>query len=310
MASHRYLYAGIGVLGLLVVGVAAGLYLTRPSTSGTTASNGGLVQVVAAENFWGSLASQVGGTRVNVTSVLSDPNTDPHEYQSNPATARAISKAQLVIVNGAGYDTWAQSIIAASNAPNQKVLNVQELVGQTTDANPHFWYNPSYVNETVKAVYKYLVATDPADTTYFHQQYATLNASLWKSYMSQIVQIKHQFPGSPIAGTEDIMVYLAEAAGLKVVSPPGFMQAVAEGNDPSAQDLAAFQQLLKGGKSSVNALLYNIQTESPVTQSIKALAVQNGVPIVNITETVQPPSEVFQNWMGGEVISLQNALKP
>jgi len=115
----------------------------------------------------GSLASQVGGTRVNVTSVLSDPNTDPHEYQSNPATARAISKAQLVIVNGAGYDTWAQSIIAASNAPNQKVLNVQELVGQTTDANPHFWYNPSYVNETVKAVYKYLVATDPADTTYF-----------------------------------------------------------------------------------------------------------------------------------------------
>ena len=105
------------------------------------------------------------------------------------------------------------------------------------------------------------------------------------------------------------MVYLAEAAGLKVVSPTGFMQAVAEGNDPSAQDLAAFQQLLNGGKSSARALLYNVQTESPVTQSIKALAVQNGVPIVSITETVSPPNEVFQDWMGGEVVSLLNTLK-
>ena len=186
---------------------------------------------------------------------------------------------------------------------------MQELVGQSTDANPHFWYNPSYVNATVRAVYKYLVATDPADTTYFHQQYAALNASLWTSYMSHIVQIKNQFQGSPVAGTEDVMVYLAEAAGLKVVSPPGFMQAVAEGNDPSAQDLAAFQQLLNGGKSSARALLYNVQTESPVTQSIKALAVQNGVPIVSITETVSPPNEVFQDWMGGEVVSLLNTLK-
>jgi len=158
-------------------------------------------------------------------------------------------------------------------------------------------------------MYKALVAIDPTDTTYFHQQYANLNASLWQSYMSREVQIKHQFGGSPVAGTEDIFVYMANATGLKVVSPVGFMQAVAEGNDPSAQDLAAFQQLLAGGKSTVKVLLYNIQTESPITQSIKALAVQNGIPISSITETVQPPDAAFQNWMGAEVLSLQNALK-
>jgi zinc/manganese transport system substrate-binding protein len=312
MASHSFLYAGIGVLVVLVVGVAAGLYLTQPSTPSSTTNNsssGKVIQVVAAENFWGSLVSQLGGTHVNVTSVVSDPNTDPHEYQSNPATARAFSTAGLVIVNGAGYDTWALSIIAASNTPNQKVLNVQELTGQRADVNPHFWYSPYYVNDTVKAMYKALVTIDPADTTYFHQQYANLNASLWQSYMSREVQIKHQFGGSPVAGTEDIFVYMANATGLNVVSPVGFMQAVAEGNDPSAQDLAAFQQLLAGGKSTVKVLLYNIQTESPITQSIKALAIKNGIQISNITETVQPPDAAFQNWMGAEVLSLQNALK-
>ena len=146
-----------------------------------------MIQVVAAENFWGSLVSQLGGTHVNVTSIVSDPNTDPHEYESNPANAIAITNAQFVIVNGAGYDTWALDILSAENTPNQVVLNVQELINQSVDANPHFWYSPYYVNDTVAAMYKDLVKIDPTDTSYFHQQYANLNASLWQSYMSQEV---------------------------------------------------------------------------------------------------------------------------
>ena len=302
---------GLTVVIIVVVaaaGVYAGLLLTRNSINVTTSASGSEIQVVAAENFWGSLVSQVGGTHVHVLSIVSDPNTDPHEYSSSSADAQAFANANLVIVNGAGYDSWALSLIAASNTPNQSVLNVQELIHQTVDANPHFWYSPYYVNDTVNAIYKQLVSIDPADTSYFRQQYASLNSSLWQSYMGREVEIKHQFAGAPVAATEDIFVYMANATGLNVVSPTGFMQAVAEGNDPSAQDVASFQQLIEAGNSSVHVLVYNQQTVTPLTESMKSLAAEHEVPSIGVTETVQPPDATFQAWMGSEVISLQNAL--
>jgi zinc/manganese transport system substrate-binding protein len=299
------------IISLIAVGGAyTGLGLSnRPTASTTTrASSGTVVQVVAAENFWGSLASQLGGAHVNVTSIVSDPNADPHEYESDPANARAITNAQFVIVNGAGYDTWAFDILSAENTPNQRILNVQELVNQSVTANPHFWYSPYYVNDTVMAMYKDLVAIDPADAPYFHQQYSVLNASLWQSYMSQEVRIKQEFGGVPVASTESIFVYMANATGLDLVSPPAFMEAVAEGNDPPAQSVAQFEALLSGGNSSVRVLVYNEQTVTPLTQNIKALAVQNQIPIIGVTETIQPPNATFQAWMQGELYALTNAL--
>jgi zinc/manganese transport system substrate-binding protein len=267
-----------------------------------------VIQVVAAENFWGSLISQLGGTHVNVTSIVSDPNTDPHEYESNPNDAIAITNAQLVIVNGAGYDTWALDIVSAENTPNQVVLNVQELINQSVTANPHFWYSPYYVNDTVAAMYRDLVKIDPTDTSYFRQQYTNLNASMWTDYMSLEVQIKQEFGGAPVASTESIFVYMANATGLDVVSPPAFMQAVAEGNDPPAQSVAAMENLMNGGNSSVRVLVYNEQTVTPLTQNIKALAAQNQIPTIGVTETIQPPNTLFQVWMGAELIALQDAL--
>jgi zinc/manganese transport system substrate-binding protein len=267
-----------------------------------------MIQVVAAENFWGSLVSQLGGTKVNVTSIVSDPNTDPHEYESNPANARAITDAQFVIVNGAGYDAWALNIIGAESTPNQVVLNVQEVLKLPVAVNPHLWYSPYYVNGTVAAMYKDLVSIDPADKTYFAAQYSSLNSSLYSSYMKQETIIRSQFAGTPVAATEDIFVYMANATGLRVVSPPGFMEAVAGGNDPSAQDVATFQQLLQGGNSTVRVLAYNQQTVTPLTQSMKSLAAQNQIPIIGVTETIQPPDYTFQAWMQGEVASLENAL--
>ncbi len=267
-----------------------------------------MIQVVAAENFWGSLISQLGGTHVNVTSIVSDPNTDPHEYEANPSNAIAIANAQFVIVNGAGYDTWSLDLIAASNTPGQVVLNVQELINQSIGANPHFWYSPHYVNDTVKAMYKDLVSIDPADKAYYTQQYANLNASLYQSYMSREVEIKQEYAGAPVASTESIFVYMANATGLDVVSPLGFMEAVAEGNDPSAQDVATMENLMEGGNSTVRVLVYNEQTVTPLTQTIKALAAANQIPTIGVTETIQPPNLTFQVWMGAELIALQDAL--
>jgi len=306
---NRTLILAASILAIvIVVGVvyAATNLGAPPQVACSTA--GGVIPIVAGENFWGSLVSQIGGAHVNVTSIVTDPNTDPHEYESNAADARAIANACLVIVNGAGYDTWALNEIAASNTPHQTVLNVQVLVGQPVDANPHFWYSPYYVNTTVRAMYRALVAIDPADSSYYRQQYAALNSSLWNSYMKQEQLIKQQFAGTPVAATESIFVYMANATGLKIITPPAFMEAVSEGNDPSAQDVATFQNQLNGGNGTVRVLVYNEQTVTPLTQSLLALAAKNEIPYIRISETIQPSNFTFQAWMQGEVGELQDAL--
>jgi len=304
MRKTSYVIIATVLAALIVSGAFAGIYLSNPTTSSTTSSSG-VIHVVAAENFWGSLITQLGGKRVSVTSIVSDPNADPHEYESNTANAIAIANAQFVIINGAGYDTWAQQLIAASNTPHQVVLNVQELINQTGDANPHFWYSPTYVNETAKAMYQDLVSIDPSHASYYTQQYDALKASL-AVYNGRIAEIKQQFGGVKVASTEGIFVYLANATGLDLVSPPAFMEAVSEGNDPPAQSIVQFDQLITNG--TVKVLVYNAQTVTPLTQSTKALASQYNIPIVPVTETIQPPDASFQVWMNAQLIILQNAL--
>lgn len=303
MRKTALIIIAIVLIVLIIAGAFAGVYLSRHATPGTSSS--GQIQIVAAENFWGSLVTQLGGTHVTVLSIVTDPNADPHEYESNTADAIAIANARLVIVNGAGYDDWALQLIAASNTPHQIVLNVQELVNQPIGANPHFWYSPYYVNDTVNAMYKDLVSIDPSNTAYYTQQYAALNSSL-AVYNGRIDAIKQQFGGTQVASTESIFVYLANATGLDLVSPAAFMQAVSEGNDPPAQSIVQFNQLIQSG--SVKMLVYNSQTVSPLTQNIEALANQQGIPVVPITETVQPPTALFQDWMNSQLIAIQNAL--
>ena len=282
----------------------AGLSSIGSQGAGCSVS-GGVVPVVAAENFWGSLVSQIGGIHTSVLSIVTDPNADPHEYEGSAANAQAIADACLVVVNGAGYDSWALSLISATGNQYQTILNVQQLLGEPSGTNPHFWYSPQYVNETVKAMYRDLVRIDPADGSYFTRQYASLNASIG-AYSMRIDDIARRFGGTKVAATEDIFVYLANATKLDLVSPPEFMQAVAEGNDPSAAGVAAFQQQLEN--RSVALLVFNEQTITPLTDSVKALASQYGIPVVGVTETIQPPGTQFQAWMNSELIAIESAL--
>ena len=318
MKKTNYIIIAAVLVVLIVAGTFTGIYISNHTTSSTASSNGvtapgvtgtassnGVIQVVAAENFWGSLVSQLGGTHVNVTSIVTDPNADPHEYESNAADAIKIANAQFVIVNGAGYDTWALQLIAASASSNQVVLNVQELINQTIDANPHFWYSPYYVNDTAVEMYRILCSIEPSATSYFTQQYTALKASLGV-YNERIDEIKQDFAGTKVASTESIFVYLANATGLDLVSPPAFMEAVAEGNDPPAQSIVQFDNLITNG--TIQMLVYNEQTVTPLTSSIKSLAAQYDIPIVGVTETIQPPDVTFQVWMNAELLQIQNAL--
>src|SRR3989475_10647788 len=290
---------------MLVTATAAGLYLNRPAPQTSSTQ----VQVVAAENFWGSLVSQLGGTHTQVLSIVSDPNADPHEYESNAANARAIANANFVIVNGAGYDDWALRLLSVNNNPSQKVLNVANLLGKQAGDNPHFWYSPSYVNQTVHAMYSDLVTIDSTNAAYYGQQYSSLSASLGQ-YNSRINEIAAKYLGRPVASTESIFVYLAEATRLSLISPPDFMKAVSEGNDPTTPDRILFEQQIINGTQPRNAtaLVFNEQTATQLTLMVKAEAVAHLIPIVGVTETVQPTDIRFQDWMNAELIDLQRAL--
>ncbi len=305
---------GIAIAVIAVVIIAAGaVFLTRPSSPSSSASTNSTaynlssskIHVVAAENFWGSLVSQLCGVQCNVTSIVTDPNADPHEYEASAADAQLIANANLIIVNGVGYDDWALKLISAENNPNQTVLDVADIVGVVNGSNPHLWYNPTYVNETVKQMYLTLVKIDPSHASYYAQQYANVTSSLAQVYGRE-TEIRQQFAGTKVASTESIFVYMANATGLDLVSPPAFMQAVAEGDDPSAASVAQFENQLESGNVSV--LVYNEQTVTPLTTEMKQIAIEHNVTVIGVTETIQPPDVPFQTWMTSELIDLQNAL--
>jgi zinc/manganese transport system substrate-binding protein len=235
----------------------------HPASSNSTI----VINVVAAENFWGSLVSQLGGSHVSVTSIITDPNTDPHEYESNDSDAIAIKNAQYVILNNVGYDDWASALIAADGDTNQTVLNIGDYLGVSVTGgivtgNPHQWYNPAYVRQAVAWMYDNLTTIAPSLTGYFTEQYNNLTASLTSLY-SEVTLIKTDFAGTVVASTESIFVYLANATGLDLVSPPAFMEAIAEGNDPPDQSVVQFQCQLESGH--VRVLVFNAQTVTPLT---------------------------------------------
>lgn len=279
--------------------------LSSRQRHGNPSFSGGPLQVVAAENFWGSLASQVGGKNVNVTSIVSDPNADPHEYESNAENAREFADADYVIENGAGYDSWADKLLSASSNPQRKVLNVSDLLEKKEGDNPHFWYSPNYVNQVVAKMESDLISIDPAHKNDYEQNYQNLKLSL-SQYQNRISDIKQKFGGTKVAATEDIFAYLAAPAGLDLISPPEFIEAVAEGNDPPAGSIVEFENQLKNKEPQV--LVYNQQTVTPLTENIKKLAADEEIPVIGVTETIQPPDVSFQDWMNSELIALENAL--
>ena len=300
---------------------------TTPNFAQATTTNGPIkqvpsgqiIQVVAAENFWGSLISQLGGNLTSVVSIVSDPNADPHEYEANTSDGAAIADANLVVVNGVGYDDWALQLISASDTPGQEILNVGTLdgvyvTGGIVTGNPHQWYNPLYVNHTLLAMYGDLVALQPSSTAIFQQNFAALNSSTGgraegvsiDELYARANQIRDKFAGTVVASTESIFVYLANYTGLDLVSPQPFMEAIAEGSDPSTQSVSEFDCQLESGH--VRVLVYNVQTVTPITTSIEALAPQHNVTVTFVSETIQPPDTSFQNWMYGQYNNLENAL--
>ena len=269
------------------------------------AGSGKTLQVIAGENFWGSIAAQLGGSRVSVTSIVTNPNTDPHEYESSATDARAFATADYVILNGAGYDDWGQKLLSANPSQSRKVLTIADVLHKKAGDNPHFWYNPDWVDKVADTITSDYRALDPAEAGYFTKQREALTSAL-QPYRDSIARVRSTSNGIPVGSTESIFVYLAQALGLNLVSPPEFMQAISEATDPPAQTVAEFQRQIS--QRQIKVLVYNTQTSTPITENLKQLATRNGIPVVGISETVEPATASFQDWQSKQLNSLLAAL--
>ncbi len=288
----------------VVIGAVALIGASAACGGGPTASAGSL-NVVAGENFWGSLAVQLGGSKVNVQSVVTDPNADPHEYESNTNDARFFAQADLVILNGAGYDDWGKKLLDANSSSHRQVLNVADLLGKKSGDNPHFWYDPASVVRVADAITARYKAIDSTDAPFFDQQRTAFTSAL-RPYNARIAEIKQKFNGVKVGSTESIFVYMAAALGLNLISPPEFMQAVSEGNEPPASTVVEFQNQIAA--KEIKLLVYNVQTATAVTTNVKHLAQAGHIPVVGISETLEPETVSFQDWQLAQLSSLENAL--
>jgi len=296
----------VTVAGLAALALGAGA-CTNNVTAGATAGPGGsrVIDVVAAENFWGSLAMQLGGAHVRVLSIVSDPNADPHDYESSALDARAVAQARYAIQNGVGYDEWMSKLLAANPSPGRRVYDVGATLGKHPGDNPHLWYDPAYVTRACDHIEADLKALDPRDAGYFTARRAAVTAA-FAGIRARLAQIRREDAGRPVASTESIFAYLAGYLGLRVISPPAFMNAVAEGNDPPVASVVEFERQLAAGQARV--LVYNKQTATALTTSVRGIAADHHVPVVGVTETIQPPGESFEQWFGAELAALARAL--
>lgn len=305
MASHRETSIWILLAGILVVtlGLAtcSGVVSQAP-VSGTPAS--AIISVVAAENCYGNIVQQLGAGHVSVISILSDPNVDPHEYESNVHDSVAISQARLVIENGADYDTWMDKLLAASPNPGRINLVAADLAPRKLPDNPHVWYGVDNVQAVAQAIAAALKKIDPADGAAFDSALVTFQESL-VPLQQKISELKAKYAGTPVALTETIFLYQSESIGLNVLTPFEFEKAIAEGNDPPASSVVTANDQIT--THAVKVLIYNLQTVTPITTNLQTEARQLNIPIVGVSETM-PPGKTYQSWMLDQLNTLEQAL--
>jgi zinc/manganese transport system substrate-binding protein len=213
--------------------------------------------------------------------------------------------ARYVVQNGVGYDDWMSKLLAANPEAGRRVYDIGATLGKRPGDNPHLWYNPAYVTMACDHIEADLKALDPRDAAYFTARRAAV-AAAFAGIRGQLAQIHRDHAGQPVASTESIFAYLAAYLGLRLISPPAFMNAVAEGNDPPVASVVEFEHQLSDRQARV--LVYNKQTATALTTSIRELAARNHIPVVGVTETIQPPGASFEQWFSRELAALQQAL--
>jgi len=266
----------------------------------------GKLRVVAAENFWGSIAAQLGGERASVHSIVVNPAADPHSYEPTAADARALASARLAIVNGLGYDEWASHLLAANPSDGRLTLDVGGALGLTTGDNPHQWYSPASVHATIAAIMAGYDKLRPAQASYFEQRKEAFEHEGLARYNALIARISRRYRGVPVGYSESIFQPLGEALGLRLPTPYSFAKAIAEGAEVSAQDKQTVDR--QASAREIEVWVFNSQNVTPDVQRVNELARAAGIPIVSVTETLSPASASFQQWQVAQLEALRRAL--
>jgi zinc/manganese transport system substrate-binding protein len=292
----------LGLLALLLV--ALGAPASASAARATHASSP--LRVVAAENVWGSIASQLAGSRATVSSIIVNPDTDPHDYEPTASDARTMASATFVIVNGIGYDEWASRLLDANPVSRRVTLDVGDLLGLKDGDNPHQWYSPVSVTRVVTAIVAGYDRLDPADTAYFAARRRHFEAVSLAPYHRLVRQIRTRFAGVPVGYSESIFQPLGQALGLKLLTPYSFAKAVAEGTEISAGDKQTVDR--QAARRQIRVWVYNSQNATPDVQQINAIARARKIPIATVTETLSPASDTFEQWQVAELQGLIRAL--
>jgi zinc/manganese transport system substrate-binding protein len=281
--------------GLLCLLVATAL--------GLASAEAAPLRIVAAENFYGDVAAQLGGPEVMVVSILNDPDQDPHLFEVSASAARAVAGAAIVVFNGAGYDPWMEKLLSASPVAGRETIEIAKLLHKAPGENPHLWYDPRTMPVFADALAAALARHDPAHQPLYEARRARFEAAL-KPLTDKIASLKQRYAGTQVTATEPVFGYMAAAIGLAMRNE-GFQRAVMNDTEPGATEIAAFQNDLRG--HAVKLLIYNRQTSEGLTRKMQALAKQSGVPVVGVSET-EPAGMTYQAWMLSELDQLAAAL--
>ena len=277
--------------------VAALLAISTPAWAA------GAISVVAAENFYGDVAQQIGGPDVKVTSILTNPDQDPHLFEATPSVGRAISAARIAIYNGIDYDPWMEKLLGAAHGTDRTIIVAAELVGKKSGDNPHIWYDPATVLALAKALTDDLSSIDSAHQSDYQQRLVRFQQSM-QPIQAKIAVLHERLAGTPATATEPVFGYVLDAIGMQVRNQP-FQLAVMNNTEPSASDVAAFENDLK--THQVRVLIYNSQASDPIAERMQKLAKASHIPVVGATET-EPPGKKYQAWMLSELDAVDRAL--
>ncbi|HEX4678781.1 MAG TPA: zinc ABC transporter substrate-binding protein [Gaiellaceae bacterium] len=285
-----------------IVLICVGLVVLAGCGGGTNSST---LPVVASTNVYGDIARQIGGSHVDVTSILTDPNADPHLFEPGTANGLAVAHARVAIQNGLGYDAFMSRLESAAPSSDRTVVTISDVLGvHGHDANPHLWYDVPALPKIATAIEQALAGADAAHASDYRTGLRTFIAAL-APLQATVVQIRAAHAGAPVAYTEPVPGYLVEAAGLRNLSLSSFTLPIEEGSEPSARAVSAMTALATGHR--IKALFYNSQAVSPITQRVRAAAKAAGVPVIGVSETV-PAGLTFQAWQLKQARELQQAL--
>jgi zinc/manganese transport system substrate-binding protein len=274
-----------------------------PGSSGSAPAR--VVQVVAAENFWGSIASQLGGTHAHVVSLITNPNTDPHSYEPTAADARVLAGSQMVVENGIGYDPWVDRLLSADGGAIVR-LDVGTRLGLADGSNPHRWYNPDDVREVIGKMTSDLQRLDPKDGAYFAARRRHFETVALAPYDDAVEAIKAKYRGTRVGASESIFAMLAPSLGLDLITPPSFLKAVSEGTDVSVADKETIDSQIRDHE--IKIYVYNSQNVTPDVQAQLHEVKAEHIPFATITETLQPANTTYQAWQTRQLLGIETAL--